>query len=787
MAEINPNNINISGAGGNVDGSSASENGQLTAYMTPLGAWALSVGTAIGWGSMFVTSNTYLIQAGPLGTALGLIIGALIMLIISKNYHYMINAFPDAGGAYTYAKDVFGYDHGFVTAWFLALTYLSIFWANVTSLPLFSRYFFGDIFKTGYMYTLFGSYDVYLGEVLLSISAIGLFAALSIYSKRMSIGILTGSVLLFSLVIVVITIVSMVRMGTFHRSFNPGFVPDSNEISQIIKIASISPWAFIGFENISHSTEEFSFSRGRSFRILTLAVIASTVLYVMITVLSVTAYPSEYNTWFDYMLNHGNLSGLRGLPAFYAANYYMGNTGVHLLMLALLAIIVSSLIGNMLAMSRLMYALARDNILPARFARLNRDGNPERAILLMAGVSALIPLIGRTAVGWIVDVTTIGATIVYAIVSATSYKLAVTRSDAHEKVFGMAGMVLMSLFLLIILVPSILGTGNLASETYFLFTVWAMLGFIYFRSILRRDTLRRFGRTIIVWTALLGMIMFTTLVWMSEESITTLESSITNVRGVYVDKMVKDARVIDALRTGDPWSEVKKRTNEKSLSIALENQKFEQELQNVRAANSHRMRTVFILLLLSIGALLNNYSVVIRRADKSEAELGAEREKSGTDPLTGVKNKRRFNELEANADQKIKDGICEDFSVVVADLNGLKYINDNFGHKAGDDYIKTACKMICDVFDHSPVYRIGGDEFVAILKGQDRDRRHELMAVLDSRSTKNIGTDRGPVIACGLSDYIRGEDEDFRTVFNRSDHAMYIRKDQLKELGSKSR
>jgi diguanylate cyclase (GGDEF)-like protein len=155
------------------------------------------------------------------------------------------------------------------------------------------------------------------------------------------------------------------------------------------------------------------------------------------------------------------------------------------------------------------------------------------------------------------------------------------------------------------------------------------------------------------------------------------------------------------------------------------------------------------------------------------------------DSLTGLYNRRGF----ALAYQKMleKEQNKLPLTIILADLDRLKYINDNFGHKAGDDYIKAACRMICEVFDHSPVYRIGGDEFVAILKGQDRERRHELMAVLDSRSAKNIGSDKGPVIACGLSDYLRGEDEEFRTVFNRADHAMYIRKDQLKEMGSKSR
>ena len=98
----------------------------LTPYMSPLGAWALALGTSVGWGSLIVTCNSYLSQAGPAGSIVGLLIGAMIMIVISRNYHYMIGCFPDAGGAYAYAKEVFGYDHGFLTAWFLCLTYLAM-------------------------------------------------------------------------------------------------------------------------------------------------------------------------------------------------------------------------------------------------------------------------------------------------------------------------------------------------------------------------------------------------------------------------------------------------------------------------------------------------------------------------------------------------------------------------------------------------------------------------------------------------------------------------------------
>ena len=91
----------------------------------------MASGTSVGWGSLVVTSNTYLAQAGPWGSVLGLILGTVIMVVISKNYAYLIHSFPEPGGAYAYSRDVFGYDHGFLTGWFLALTYFAMLWANM--------------------------------------------------------------------------------------------------------------------------------------------------------------------------------------------------------------------------------------------------------------------------------------------------------------------------------------------------------------------------------------------------------------------------------------------------------------------------------------------------------------------------------------------------------------------------------------------------------------------------------------------------------------------------------
>ncbi|MBQ9009134.1 MAG: APC family permease [Clostridia bacterium] len=119
-------------------------------YLGQLGAWALAFGCSVGWGSFVMPGTTFLPIAGPVGSAVGLIAGGLIMLILALNYHYLMNRYPDGGGTYTYTWKCFGHDHGFISAWFLLLTYMAIIWANATALPLIGRTLFGNLFQFGF-------------------------------------------------------------------------------------------------------------------------------------------------------------------------------------------------------------------------------------------------------------------------------------------------------------------------------------------------------------------------------------------------------------------------------------------------------------------------------------------------------------------------------------------------------------------------------------------------------------------------------------------------------------
>ena len=172
---------------------------------------------------------------------------------------------------------------------------------------------------------------------------------------------------------------------------------------------------------------------------------------------------------------------------------------------------------------------------------------------------------------------------------------------------------------------------------------------------------------------------------------------------------------------------------------------------------------------------VSNVDEQIRREQEHARVL----RKANQDALTGVKSKHAYEEEELQINQRIENQSQEPFAIAVCDLNGLKQINDTLGHQAGDQFIKDACMEICHVFEHSPVFRIGGDEFVAILRHSDYEQREELMQQLAELNRKNKA-DNKVIIAGGLAVFRKGEDHFLSDVFERADSAMYENKSMLK-------
>ena len=170
----------------------------------------------------------------------------------------------------------------------------------------------------------------------------------------------------------------------------------------------------------------------------------------------------------------------------------------------------------------------------------------------------------------------------------------------------------------------------------------------------------------------------------------------------------------------------------------------------------------------------------LQREKSHHSELKSAWQVAYTDSLTGLKNKLAYIETEEQKDILIANRTALPFAVAVFDLNDLKAINDCFGHKAGDQYIVRASRLICDHFKHSPIFRIGGDEFAALLEGQDFEDRFELHQRFDQLMDEANRHRNTLIISMGMSDYDEEEDHTFHHVFARADHDMYLRKRHLK-------
>lgn len=195
-----------------------------------------------------------------------------------------------------------------------------------------------------------------------------------------------------------------------------------------------------------------------------------------------------------------------------------------------------------------------------------------------------------------------------------------------------------------------------------------------------------------------------------------------------------------------------------------------------------------------------NYNIEIAKANTKEiAALSAAYEKMAKDlrendmymhrlayrdPLTKLRNTASYKAWIDEFDVEIR--LNEpDFGVVVLDVNGLKEANDSLGHEVGNKVIFTAAQIISEVFRKSPVFRIGGDEFVVVLTGEDLANCKDLMVELKTRCDRgyvNAGGRAIPVsIAKGIAFFDSDRDEKYVDVFKRADDAMYEDKRHIKE------
>ncbi|MGC9321277.1 MAG: GGDEF domain-containing protein, partial [Kosmotogaceae bacterium] len=146
------------------------------------------------------------------------------------------------------------------------------------------------------------------------------------------------------------------------------------------------------------------------------------------------------------------------------------------------------------------------------------------------------------------------------------------------------------------------------------------------------------------------------------------------------------------------------------------------------------------------------------------------------DSLTGLYNRTFFDEEVSRVDTSRNLPI----SVIFADVNGLKGLNDRFGHFYGDDYLKTISRTIKESCRHEDlVVRWGGDEFVVLLLRTDTEKAEEIVSRIEKNLSKIDCFAMEASASFGVATK-RDMVTDFHNVLRNAELAMYSKKRELR-------
>ncbi|MBR2837519.1 MAG: amino acid permease [Kiritimatiellae bacterium] len=481
----------------------------LTGHLSMLGAWALAFGCAVGSDAFVLPWTEFLPKAGPLGTALGVVAGALVMAVIAWNYHYMINRRPGPGGVYAYASEVFGHDHGFLCGYFLGFAYLAIVWLDVTAFVGVVKYVLGDVVNFGFHYHIEGG-DIYFGHILLALFAIAVTTAICC-RRRLSGVVQIVMAVVFAVGILACFLSAAIGHEGGLETMRPGFSPTGGSVRfQLLNILTVSLWLFIGFESISNSSAEFRFPLWKSFRVMAVALVTSVVAYLLLTAIPVLVSAGGPGGWF------AAVSGVTEpeFRAFDEAGRFFGRLGKAVVGLTLVGGIFTNLVGNTVAASRLTAAMADDGAMPAFLGGWNADGAPRNAVLAIAALAILLVPLGSAVIGVVVDISIIGGAIAYAYTSAAAFRTARAAGDRRTQATGLFGLVVSTAVIVVFVVPIfMLDFAMIATKSYLVLIGWGISGLMVFLAIFNRDTRRRFGRSSVVWISLFLMMLCLSNIW----------------------------------------------------------------------------------------------------------------------------------------------------------------------------------------------------------------------------------------------------------------------------------
>ena len=468
----------------------------LQKQLNPMHVWAIAFGCIIGWGSFINPGKKFLPNSGVAGTAIAMVLGALVMAVIAFSYAYMVPKYPEAGGEFTFTRNCFGKKAAYLCGWFLVAAYLTNVPMNSTAIGLIVDGLDGntDLLKFGFHYSIAG-FEVYFGEMIFAMGILILFGILNILGVKKAGFIQTVLAVLLAVSALTICISGAVSAKTKGINMQPvwGFDKaaaiaagaDGSEIqefahtgakgiaSAVLATFAIAPWAYVGFDTIPQAAEEFKFSYKKVMGIMLIAIAFGCFVYTS----NNTVAAAALENWPERVL-----AGEWVLLV--AAEELLGVFGKILIGIGVSCAVLSGIMGFYLASSRLMFSMARDGYLPAVFGKIDEKyGTPKNAMVFCILISLSGPILGREALGWFVDMSAIGASIGYFFTCAATLVTIKRDGDGSPlvKIMAVVGVCFSIAFMILQLIPIPGLSGvHFGKESYLMLVIWCILGILFF-------------------------------------------------------------------------------------------------------------------------------------------------------------------------------------------------------------------------------------------------------------------------------------------------------------------
>ena len=205
------------------------------------------------------------------------------------------------------------------------------------------------------------------------------------------------------------------------------------------------------------------------------------------------------------------------------------------------------------------------------------------------------------------------------------------------------------------------------------------------------------------------------------------------------------------------------------------------EIDSLRIKTEDEIQSLYLSIkqmMHDINGYIDNLVSTTQELTKTRLKADQMDELAHRDALTGVGSKLAYDQKVAELQNDIREGKAR-FGIVMVDTNNLKKLNDTYGHERGNDAIKATGALLCDVFKHSPVYRIGGDEFTAVPEGRDYDNIADLVESFNLELSKLQGQP-WEKISAAIGYALYEDEETVDEVFRKADHMMYANKQKMK-------